>query len=323
MSEIKNIPISKIKENPVALRNVNKQSESYMGLVDSIRQCGEVLNSISVKPMEDGTYCLIDGLHRFTAAQDAGLTEIPAQVFEMEEAEIHEAQIMANVHRIETRPVEYTKQLTKIMSINPTMTVAELAKKLAKSTTWVSERLGLLKLDEKIGELVDDGKINLTNAYALAKLPKEEQNDFVDRAMTLSPGEFVPTVNARTKEIRAARRAGNDESPAEFIPVAHLQKMTVIKQEIEDGKIGDGIIKRHKVKGEKDAFKMALSWVLHLDPDSVDAAKAKEEERKARLAEQRSKAKAEQKEKKAKAAAEKAAVLIEEAKKAKEVVESQ
>ena len=96
MSEnLKNIPISEIKENPVALRTVKKDSQAYAELVDSIRNVG-ILNPITVRTVSDpatGTsyYVLVDGLHRFSGAQDAGLTEIPAHVLSIAEGDVLEA----------------------------------------------------------------------------------------------------------------------------------------------------------------------------------------------------------------------------------------
>lgn len=101
---LKSIPLSLIRENPVALRNVNRKGEGYLGLVDSVRKDG-VLNAIVVREIKDPTngnvvYGLVDGLHRFSAASDAGLTEIPAQVKDMDDAAVLEAQLIANVHKI-------------------------------------------------------------------------------------------------------------------------------------------------------------------------------------------------------------------------------
>jgi ParB family transcriptional regulator, chromosome partitioning protein len=101
-TKLAHIPISKIRENPVALRSVNRTTEEYTGLVDSIRRSG-VLNPVLVREVQDPdtkdiVYGLIDGLHRFTASQDAGQDTIPAQITSMEDAAVLEAQILANVH---------------------------------------------------------------------------------------------------------------------------------------------------------------------------------------------------------------------------------
>jgi hypothetical protein len=92
---------------------------------------------------------------------------------------------LTNIHKIETTPIQYPKQLRRVMAGNPTMTVPTLAAKLDRSVSWAGDRLGLLKPTKQLGELVAAGKINMMSAYALAKRPPEEQRQFVDRALTL------------------------------------------------------------------------------------------------------------------------------------------
>lgn len=310
------VKLSSIRENPVALRAVNRESEDYFGLVESIKQRG-FLGSITGRKKKDESgeefVEITDGLHRFSAAKDAGLKEIPVDILSLNDAETLEAQIMMNVHKVETKPVQYSNQLRRILSMNPMMTEAELAKRLGKSTQWIKERLGLVKLSEKVAVLVDDGKINLTNAYALAKLPPEEAADWVDRAMTETPNEFVPKVNGRVKEIKDALRKGKDASKSEFVPVPHLQKLSVFKTELETGKIGKVLIKKHGVKTAEEGFALGIKWALSMDPESIEAAKAKydaqqeaKEEAKKRRAAERAKKRADEA---AKEAAEAAAEL--------------
>jgi len=293
MGKLAVIAIAAIRENPVALRSVNRESEEYLGLVDSIRNKG-FLGAITVRSKKDDEtgdefYELVDGLHRFSAAKDAGIEQINVDVVTLDDDAVMEAQIMANIHKIETKPVEYSKQLLRILSRNPLMTEAELATKLGKSTQWIKERLGLTKItNADIAALVNEGKIKLANAYAMAKLPPEEMADFVDRAMTQAPDEFVPAVNARVKEIRDAKRKGKDAEAAVFQPVAFMQKLKDIKDEMEAGKIAKALIKETGVKTAAEGFDLAIKWVLHLDPKSVEAQKAKDEERK-RLKEEKKK----------------------------------
>lgn len=284
-TQLREIPLSKIRENPVALRTVNRESEEYLGLVESIRRNG-VLNSISVRETVDldtkeKLYGLVDGLHRFTASKDAGRETIPAQVMDYDDAQTLEVQVIANVHKVETRPVEYSKQLMQILTANPTLTVTELATRLSKSAQWLSDRLGLSKLSEDIGKLVDEDKLPLVNAYALSKLPLEEQPNFLERAMTMTPGEFLPTTNARVKEIRDAKRQGRNANPAEFVPVAHLRKIGEMKDELNNGTVSKVLVTKHNVKNPADAFALGVAWALHMDPDSIAAAKQKDADRKA------------------------------------------
>lgn len=312
MGKLSTIKLSLIRENAVALRTVNRESEEYLGLVESIKQKG-FLGAITVREQKDAEsgavyYELIDGLHRFNASKDAGLDEINVDIVSLNEDQVLEAQIMANIHRVETRPVEYSQQLKRILVRNPLMTESELAVKLGKSPTWIKERLGLTKItNSEITALVNDGKIKLANAYALAKLPENEQQDFVERAITMTPDEFVPAVQARVKEINEAKRQGKEAGQAEFVPTAHMQKLSDLKGALENRTLLAKLVSG--INDPVEAAARALQWALHLDPDSVAAAKAKDDARRAEQAEakkKREQAKLEKKAAEAKEAAEKA-----------------
>lgn len=319
-TELKHVSLDKIHEPDESLRKVDRTREEYVGLVESIRIQG-VMNPITVREIQDPDtgdliYGLVDGLQRFSASKDAGKATIPCHVISCEDGQLIEAQIMANVHKIETKPVEYSRALLKILQNNPLMSRTELASRLAKTGAWISERLGLLKLTDEIGKLVDENKIGLSNAYALAKLPQEEQADFVDRAMTMSPQQFTPTVNARVKEIRDAKRKGKDAAPEEFQPIAILRSRKELLVEAETPQVGPLLCGEVKPPSIEEAFRLGILWALNLDPRSVEIQKARDEERRAEKAKQKELSQLERKRKRAAEAAEKAAKLKAEAEEA-------
>lgn len=293
MAELSSIPINQIRENQVSLRTVNRESEKYLGLIDSIKLMG-VLNPINVRfkrqqinnpdgsITDDEYYELVDGLQRFSASKDAGLKEIPAQVVDLQDNEVLEAQIMANIHREETKPIEYTNQLKRILNLNPTMTLSQLAARLGKSEKWVDDRLSIVKIeDENIRSLIDNGDVNLVNAYHLAKLPSSEQKNYLDAAIREPSAKFTPMINARIKELREAKAQGRKAADVQFSPVAYIQKVSDIKNEREHLDTITGLLIKNNITDIYEAAKMTLSWVLHLDPDSVEVQKQKDEEAKA------------------------------------------
>jgi len=311
------IPLAEIREPDESLRKCDRTTEKYLGLVDSIKLKG-VISSISVREVKDPetgeiVYGLVDGLQRFTASKDAGKETIPAQVITLSDAELLEAQVIANVHKIETKPVEYSKALVKILQENPMMTRAELATKLAKTSSWISERMGLLKLNEKIQAYVDSGDIGLSNAYSLAKLPEEEQDDYVDRALGETPQNFATVVAGRVKELRDAKREGRAAGPAEFAPVPMLKSRKTFEDEIAHRAAAPVIISDAGASDPVEIFTLALKWGLTLDPMGVEFQQAQDDERKAELARKKEANKVERKKKRAKEAAEKAAELQTEA----------
>lgn len=309
---VKMIPLSLIRKNDVALRDEQRESEDFLHLEESIRTHG-VFNSILVReqrgPTGELTYGLVDGLQRFTACSDLGILDIPARIVTMDDAEVLEAQIITNVTRIETKPAELSKHLMRILGRNPMMTRQELADKVCQSTAWLDERLSLNNLVPEIATLVDAGSINLSNAYALSKLPKEEQPKHVDAAMTEPHKTFVPRMKERVKEIREAKKSGRDASGATFQPIQYLQKITDVKAEFASGQVRDSLLTQAGVntaEGQK-AWETALLWFMHFDEASKAAQLQKHEERETKRKVEAEKRKAENKAKKEQTAAEKAA----------------
>ncbi len=285
------VPISKIRENPVALRTVDKTSEKFLGLVASIRKIGFV-SSITVRELLDSAtgemyYELVDGLHRFTAAKEAGLEMLPVIVQNNDKSGVLSAQLMLNFHRVETKPCEYSRQLRRLFAEDPLLTVGSLAGSLGVTPQWISDRLSLQAItDPKIQKLIDEGKIVLANAYALAKLPPEEQAQQVDAAMTQPAVQFGPTIQKRIKEIKEANRKGGDAPAAVFAPVAYMQKPQDVKDEMASLSIGRALIAATQTSTPEEAWKLALQWMLHLDQESVSAQKAEYDARQAKKAEE-------------------------------------
>ncbi|HDZ14087.1 hypothetical protein LCGC14_0646480 [marine sediment metagenome] len=309
-SKVDVIRVEEIRENPIALRAVNRESEVYIGLRDSIQAVG-LISPVSVRVRtddKDGTkyYELLDGLHRYSAAKDIGLETIPVNIKDLDDAQALEAQIMANVHKVETRPVEYTRQLYRILGGNSLMTLAELAVKVAKSPTWIGQRLNLLKLDPAIQKLTDDGKITVTNAIQLAKLPPIEQVDYIEQAMSMGAEDFVPLVMGRVKEIRDASREGRKADAPVFVANPKLRKVAVLSEEVDNSVIGPELCTRCKVETPEAGFNLGVKWALNIDPVSIEVRTSLDAEQKAAQKEAKAKRTAEREAKKAKEAKERA-----------------
>lgn len=310
MADLRTVAISSIKENPVALRSVDREAPEFHSLRDSIGKQG-ILNPISVREKSEGDgniyYEICDGLHRYTGALEAGLTEIPVIVVTFDEAQVLEAQIVGNLCKVDTKPVEFTKALQRMFNMNPTLTLAEVADRVSQSPAWVNQRLGLLKLHEEVQKLVDDSKIGLANAYSLSKLPKDEQLNFIDGAMAQTPAEFAPTVAARVKALREAARQGRESTPPTFEAVPVGRKLSELKTEYETGSAGPALVARANATTALDGFKLGIAFALSLDPASVDWQRSKWEAREKKRADEKAAREIERAEKKEKEAAEAAA----------------
>ena len=112
---------------------------------------------------------MADGLYRVTAAREAGLATMPCLVKDLTDDDLLAIQIQANALRPETTPMEYARQIKRIMEARPEATLAEISTRiLHKSPGWVSETLGLLDLKKEYQTAVDRGEMPLGSAYELA-----------------------------------------------------------------------------------------------------------------------------------------------------------
>jgi len=295
--DLRPVPTKKIHLGKYSLRDVDRNSEDYQRLRDAIAGTNGPLLPIVVREIDDPenkgkvAFGLIDGLQRFSCCQDLGFTEIPARVIEMDDAEIASAQIIANRSRIETKPVEYTKQLHRMLNANPTLTLEELADQLHCSVKWLRDRLSLANLHTKIGPLVDEGAITLANAFALAKLkPTEEQLQFVDQAQTEGIQEFSGHVQAKIKALREAARSGRDPNRAnDFVPVPHMRTVREIKAQYEAPTLAGLICDKLGADTPEAGFKAALAWILSMDPDTVEVLRQRDADRKKAASEEKKK----------------------------------
>jgi len=301
MRRLQVVPLKDIRENQAALRVVHRDTPEFLEMVESVRAQG-ILNPINVREVTDPEtgvkyFSLIDGLHRYWCAVEAGLDSIPCHILDATEIETLQMQVTANLHRIDTKPVEYSQALQRLMAFNPLMSIHDLAKMVNKSSTWVSERLNLTKLDKSIGVLVDEGKINLTNAFALARMPVEEQPAFVERAMTMQPAEFANVCAERRKQIQQARREGRVAGPEVFQAQPFLRKISEVKDELAKAVAGPAILETLKVTSPVEAWSLAVAWVLNMDPESQEAQKRRDDERRQKAEEAKEQAATERKKK--------------------------
>lgn len=290
MPKLLTVPISEVRDNPVSLRDVNREREDYLGMVQSMR-IGGFTGAITVRKKQDPDteevfYEIVDGLHRKAAAQDAGLTEINVQVIELPDDEVILTQIRLNSHKVETAPMEYTKALLDVLGLHNLMTEAQLASELGRTTQWIAQRLSLNKIkDKEIISAINEGKVTLSNAYALAKLATfgdQYVRDYFEDAMTMAPVEFSAKAAGRVKELKSNARKGATGGEVEWHAVAHMRKIGEFNAEIGQSTHAAVILKQAKAKTPMDGFRLAILWGVHLDPVSEQIQR---EEHEAKIAE--------------------------------------
>ena len=165
-SDIKEIPIGDIRTNPYQPRK-NFDEESLKELADSIRVHG-VFQPIIVKKSIKG-YDLVAGERRLRASKMAGLETIPAIVREFTDEEMREISLLENLQREDLTAIELAWAYKGLIdSLN--ITQDELANRIGKSRSHVTNILGLLRLPEKVQNLVLENKISMGHARVLSKI---------------------------------------------------------------------------------------------------------------------------------------------------------
>jgi len=277
--DIRDIPTSEIVEPRLALRPVDRHSVEYLELRDSVAKNG-FLNSICVRPAPHapGKYEPVDGNYRYHIARQLHRSSIPCIVKQgLTDADVLAMQIQANACRPETTPIEYARQLKRIMALRgfdkaSHGALADLCEIVKKGPKWVKDMLGLLTLSEEQQKAVDRSEIPLTSAYLLAKIPDRFRRQFVDQARTLPATEFRIIAAAFIKQYREAVRQGKLEAMFgdDFQVVAYVRKLRELEDELRNKRCGALRIAASGCQTPLDGFYAALEWALHLDRDSVE-----------------------------------------------------
>jgi len=226
-----------------------------------------------VRPAGNGLYEVVDGFHRYNCCKELRMASIPCLVRDLTDSEVLVVQVQTTAVRLEAEPVEYGRQLWRIINEDRTMTVAELARAVKKSPVWVNKMLRLRKLCPQAKAAVERGQVAVTVAHELAKLPDKMQRKLLPQAIVLPVTDFLPVVVGIIRKFKHALKTGSmkDYYRSLIEPVPHLRKMTELRAELKLPTAGSSLITRLKMKTPLEGWRACLDWVLHLDPDAVKA----------------------------------------------------
>ncbi len=151
------------------------ERESLEVLADSIAAYG-VLQPIIVRqnPVSEGTYEIIAGERRWRASKMAGLTEIPAVIFDGDELKAAQVALIENIQREDLNPVEEAMGYGELIE-KFGLTQEQVAKQVGKSRPAVANMLRLLDLPIEVLEMLRDGEISAGHARALLGLTNKEK----------------------------------------------------------------------------------------------------------------------------------------------------
>ncbi len=170
--KISRIPVDLIRPGAYQARR-KFDPDALAELAASIGESG-IVQPVVVRSDGNG-YELLAGERRWRAAQLAGLHEIPAiQRDDLDDREAHVLGLIENLQRESLSPMETARGLLQLADLF-TLTHEAAGQRIGKSRAYVSNFLRLLKLDNRVQALIDEGLLSMGHARVLAGLPNDQQ----------------------------------------------------------------------------------------------------------------------------------------------------
>lgn len=209
-SSISEVPVFKIKANPNQPRR-EFATEALQELAESIRQIG-IIQPITLRLMEDGTYQIIAGERRWRASQMAGLTSIPAYVRTADDENMMQMALVENIQREDLNAIEIALTFKKLIE-QYHLTQERLSERIGKKRATIANFLRLIRLPAEVQLGLRDKIVDMGHARALLSLDKPSlqlklYNEIIKKGLS------VRQVEALVKQWQEAEEKGNNPTVA-------------------------------------------------------------------------------------------------------------
>lgn len=211
-NEVVEIPLDELRVNPYQPRKIFDE-DALNELAESIKNHG-VFQPIIVKKSIKG-YEIIAGERRVRASKKAGLTGVPAIVRDFTDEEMMEIALLENLQRENLTAIEEAEAYRKLID-NLNLTQDELAKKVGKSRSHITNILGLLRLPNDIKEMINNSQISMGHARILSKLDddnqiKEVANKIINNNLSVRDTEKLTSTTNYTKINKINKKPVNND----------------------------------------------------------------------------------------------------------------
>lgn len=208
------LPVESLEPNRFQPRSDFDES-GLDDLASSIKSQG-IVQPIVVTPQEsaEGLYTIVAGERRWRAAQRAGLQEVPVVVRKVaDDRQLLEMALVENLQRADLNPIEEAEAY-QTLAVNFDLSQTEIASRVGKGRTTVTNALRLLRLPEEIQDLLREGRLSAGQARPLLGLPdKDRQIELARRAVeeSLTARDLEDLVSPRKPEARTAGTKKKDD----------------------------------------------------------------------------------------------------------------
>jgi ParB family chromosome partitioning protein len=259
MQGVHEIPLTAIEVNPFQPRAVFEPS-ALQELADSIGVHG-VIQPITVRQLGPGRYQLISGERRLRASRMAGLERIPAYVRKANDQEMLEIGLIENIQREDLNPMEIAINYQRLID-ECGLTHDDMAKRVGKDRSTVSNYLRLLKLAPEIQDALRRQELSMGHARALLGLEDPvAQLDLFRR--TIKEGWSVRKVEQQTAAYKPGKKSTARKSASgEALPPALRQLRDELRShlgarvELQRGSGGKGSL-HIPYASEEDLYRIA------------------------------------------------------------------
>lgn len=217
----------KIKDIEINKDQPRKQfnEDALQELADSITQHGIIEPLVVTK--RDNYYLLVSGERRWRAAMKAGLKEVPVVVKDYTDQQVLEIGLIENIQRENLNPIEEAQAYKRLIE-EFHLKQDDVAERVSKSRSAITNILRLLKLSDRVQEMVIDEK--LSNGHARALLPIEDENLQYDIACMV----FDERLSVRETEKLVKKTIKNlNNPPKEEIAVTE-EDLSFLYKELEE-----------------------------------------------------------------------------------------
>lgn len=225
-SSINEIDIDKIVANPNQPRR-EIDPESLRELADSIEQIG-IVQPITLRQMDDGTYQIIAGERRWRASQLAGLATIPAYVRNANDESVALMALVENIQREDLNAIEIALAYSNMQQVM-NLTQEAVAEKVGKKRTTVANYLRLLKLPAPVQLALRNKQIDQGHARAILSVQSPAQQVKLFNEIQKN-GYSVRKVEEMAKDINEGNSVKQTSQKAQSATVLPKDLQTIQKQ---------------------------------------------------------------------------------------------
>jgi len=208
------IAIDRLTANPGQPRK-NFDETELRELADSIAEHG-IIQPVIAANTGDGSYIIIAGERRTRAAKLAGLSEVPAIVRDYTDDKRLEISLIENIQRSDLNPIEEAAAYKNLMDFSH-LSQEELAARVGKSRSAVTNSLRLLKLSADIQKSLEDGSVSPGHARALLSVTDKQLRDRLFKEIT-GKGLSVREAEKRAADLNATPAAEGETTAVKVPP---------------------------------------------------------------------------------------------------------